>query len=196
MDKPKLTDYTRKKLINELGIKDQNLSSVLIRLVDPHIDRDQIERSGYFTELGLQFIRELFLIQSTGSAAELGNARKRFILESKEGVYASLYKDYVKPNDSTPVDFTVELPVPDTGLRSAIDLYRQQTIQQVDYLPLPSIQIDTGVSTRLGGAFYQLTYRHYRKQFAEVHAAALSAAAADTFDDAERSVAFQLGQVS
>lgn len=181
-----LSEVSRKKLAKEVITSEQNLSSLIKRLVHPHIHPELLESGGVFTVLGLEFLRELFSLKSSDGEA-LGVIRKRFILQSATSDrFQKLYKSWVPT-----VDFTIEVPQPDTGLETAITQYRKGTIQQIETLPVPQFEIPTQV---LGNALYQMMYRKFRFEASQQVAAAMSDAVADTIQDAESSIAFQMGQ--
>ena len=181
-----LSEVSRKKLAKEVITSEQNLSSLIKRLVHPHIHPELLESGGVFTVLGLEFMRELFSLKSSDGEA-LGVIRKRFILcNETSDRFQKLYKSWVST-----VDFTIEVPQPDTGLQSAITQYRQATIQQVEALPVPQFEFETQV---LGKALYQMMYRRFRNEASQRVAAAMSDAVADTIQDAEQAIAFQMGQ--
>ena len=187
----KSAGVSRKMLAKEFSTSEQTISSVLKRLVFPHIEQHEIERHGYFTDLGLSYVRELFSIQ--GTLSELGNLRKRFVLEAKNGSYAHLYKDY-KPS----VDMEIELPQPEPQLTGAITRYQQTTQITVETLPLPDFTraVETQSLTRLQQGLYQMYYRKVREVAATVAATAIGDALSDTLADAEDALAFQLGEPS
>jgi len=183
-----LSNVTRKKFVKEVFTSEQNLSSVIKRVVHPHIHSELLESGGVFTVLGLEFMRELFSLKSSDGEA-LGTIRKRFILQSATSDrFQKLYISWVPS-----VDFTIEIPEEDveTGLQSAITQYRQATIEQVETLPVAQFEIPTQV---LGNALYQMMYRHFRHEAAHQVSTALTDAVADTIQDIESSVAFQMGQ--
>lgn len=189
-----LSDISRKKLVREVSTSEQNLSSVIKRLVHPHIYPELLESGGVFTVLGLDFMRELFSLQSCDGEA-LGIIRKRFILQSATSDrFQTLYKSW-KPT----VDMEIELPPEsEPQLSGAITRYQQATIATVETLPLPDFTkaVETQSLTRLQAGLYQMYYRKMREVASTVAATAISDALADTLSDTEDALAFQMGEPS
>ena len=191
-----LSEVTRKKFAREVVTSEQNLSSLIKRLVHPHIHPELLESAGVFTNLGLQFMRELFSLEASQDEA-LGVIRKRFILtNATSDKYQQLYKSW---NWNPPVqepDFVIELPQ-EEPLPTAIEAYHQATLAVVqDDSPDFLQPVESASLTRVESGLYSLFYRRFRQMGQAVVAEAFSDAMNDTLVEAEAGLAFQMGKVS
>lgn len=188
-----LSEVTRKRLAREVVTSEQNLSSLIKRLVHPHIHPELLESAGVFTNLGLQFMRELFSLEASQDEA-LGVIRKRFILTNvTSDKYQQLYKSW---NPVQEPDFVIELPQ-EEPLPTAIEAYHQATLAVVqDESPDFLQPVESASLTRVESGLYSLFYRRFRQMGQAVVADAFSDAMADTLNEAEAGLAFQMGKPS
>lgn len=189
-----LSDVSRKKLAREVGTSEQNISSLVKRLITPHIHPELFESAGVFTNLGLAFMRELFSLEASNGDS-LGDIRKRFILAGgASDRFQTLYKSWVPPKPPEP-DFSIPLPMPaDAPLAGAIEAYHCQTIVQVqDDCPNFVDALESPSLTRVESGLYSLFYRRFRQMATGVVADAFADAMTDTLAEAESGLAFQMG---
>lgn len=188
-----LSEVTRKRLAREVVTSEQNLSSLIKRLVHPHIHPELLESAGVFTNLGLQFMRELFSLEASQDEA-LGVIRKRFILtNATSDKYQQLYKSW---NPVQEPDFVIELPQ-EEPLPTAIEAYHQATLAVVqDESPDFLQPVESASLTRVESGLYSLFYRRFRQMGQAVVADAFADAMADTLNEAEVGLAFQMGKAS
>jgi hypothetical protein len=189
-----LSEVARKKLARELTTSEQTLSSVIKRLISPHIHLDLLECEGVFTTLGLEFMRRLFaIVPSNGDA--LGQLRKRFILQGATSEeFQTLYKSWNPPEPE--VDFVIELPQPEApSLDGTIETYHQATLAIVeDECPNFLEPVESPSMTRFQEGMYSLFYRRFRAMGSAVVSGAFSDAMHDTLTEAEAGLGFQMGQ--
>lgn len=188
-----LSEVSRKKLAREVPTSEQTISSVIKRLISPHIHLELLESAGVFTNLGLQFMRELFALECPYGES-LGVIRKRFILESSTSDrFQTLYKSW---ESAIEADFVIELPE-STGeeLTGTIERYHQNTLAIVEDESPDFLQpVESQSMTRFQDGMYALLYRKFRQIGQGVLNDAFTQAMTDTLAEAEAGLSFQMGQ--
>lgn len=170
---------TRRGLANKYGITPQTLSSLLRRLVFSEIPSTAIERDGFFTEIGAEFVGELLSVRGFN----VGLLRKQWIAEARVSEkYRHLFNG-VEEVEEVQVDVMPQ-----------IEVYRGQTAYMASCLPLPELLPNPAMFQPLGEALYQTYYRGFRAVSAAAMSDAARAAMADTADDLNASLAAQLSE--